>query len=754
MSKRLSQLSPLRQAPLLLVLVTFLALGIVYSIAVPILEKPDESFHYFFVQHLLDEQSLPVMGSSGENRWAQEGSQPPLYYVLAALALSWTEPSDADDLLWLNPQRNLGDPENPGNKNFIVHTERESWPYSGAVLAVHVARWLSLLFGLGTVALTFLIVSQAFPERPLLALSAAAINAFIPQFLFISSSVSNDSLITFLSALVFFQLVKLLNRPGPSPMASYVPLGITLGLAALTKLSGLALLGLSGLVLAWLAVRQRSWRPLLVGGLILLGLTAAIAGWWYIRNLRLYGDLTGLNLHLEEMGGRRDLSSLTIESVWAELSGLRASFWGLFGWFSILMPAWVYQLLDLVALVGAAGLIGCYRRKSSCSRVARRTVTLALLWLAAVTISLLRWTTMVQGSQGRLLFPAIPGIALALAIGWSNLLPKRWMIDRWRDLLATAVAAGLLLLSAAVPGWVIAPAYARPPLLETDDLPAGLSMDITFGTSIRLYGCQTDLTHLRPGETVAITCYWEALAPTSEDYFIYHHLLGRGLEPIGKEHGYPGSGTFPTSLWPTGQVIAATEWVRIDQDATAPVLGRVAVGIFDPDTGKDLIPTAPQGDPLELVIVEQVKIEAPRDGTIPIPHPIHYSIGDLATLVGYEVEQGETLAVTLYWEATAGAPEDYTVFVHLLDEGGTMLGQGDSPPINNDYPTSFWEPGEIIVDEHLVEADEILPPGKYRLVVGFYRPADGVRLPVWDAAGVPQAGDRVILPAELEYPQQ
>ena len=43
MSKRLSQLSPLRQGPLLLVLVTFLALGIVYSIAVPILEKPDES---------------------------------------------------------------------------------------------------------------------------------------------------------------------------------------------------------------------------------------------------------------------------------------------------------------------------------------------------------------------------------------------------------------------------------------------------------------------------------------------------------------------------------------------------------------------------------------------------------------------------------------------------------------------------------------------------------------------------------------
>ena len=107
-------------------------------------------------------------------------------------------------------------------------------------------------------------------------------------------------------------------------------MGITIGLAALTKLSGLALLGLSGLIFCWIAWRRRSWRILLTDGLIVGGVTAVIAGWWFVRNLQLYGSLDGIDLHLQAMGGRRELA-LTAESVWRELIGLRASFWGLFG---------------------------------------------------------------------------------------------------------------------------------------------------------------------------------------------------------------------------------------------------------------------------------------------------------------------------------------------------------------------------------------------------------------------------------------
>ena len=730
---------------LFFILIAFLALGVLYSTAIPIFEKPDEPYHYFFVQHLARERSLPVMDSPGEKLWEQEGTQPPLYYMLAAWLVSQVDDPDARELYWVNPQRNIGDPGRPGNKNFVVHTKDERWPYQGAVLAIHMARWLSLVIGAATVLLTFLLVCTIFPERPYLALGAAAVNAFIPQFLFISSSVSNDSLITFFSALTLLQLVRLISRPQPRETRAYLALGVTLGLAALSKLSGLALLGLSGLVLIGLAWREKSWRPVVQGGLTIGALVAVIAGWWYLRNWQLYGDFTGLAPHLAVMGGRPTPIQLTWESLRSELVGLRASFWGLFGWFGILMPDWVYAVLDGLTLLGVLGAIRWWARDRT---AARRAVLLLLLWLLLIGISLTRWTLMTAASQGRLLFPALPTIALVLALGWAEWVPAR--LVRGREMLPLIGAAGLLLLAALLPGWLIRPVYALPELLDPEDLPPGLSSpELHFGDELLLHGCETEQDRVLPGQSLAVTCYWEALVPIDQDYFIWNHLLGRDLDPIGKEHGYPGSGRFPTSLWPVNRVLASTEWISVDQNAQTPTLGRVAVGVFDPDTGEVLVPTAPSGLKLDLVIVAEVKVASSGRRVDSIPNPIHYSIGDLATVVGYQIDLGDVPRVTLYWEVVSFPADNFTVFVHLLDASGRLWGQGDGPPVNGDYPTLFWEPGELIVDEHLITVDAQAPAGDYSIAVGLYQPQENIRLPVWDEAGVPQAQDRVILPFDL-----
>jgi 4-amino-4-deoxy-L-arabinose transferase-like glycosyltransferase len=757
----------LQQIALALILILFLLLGMVYSIVVPIFEKPDELNHYFVVQHLLEHRSLPVQDGSGKALLAQEASQPPLYYVLAALATSWVDTSDARELVWLNPQRNLGDPGDPGNKNLTVHTDRERWPYRGTTLAIHIARWLSLLFGVDAVMVTYLIARQVFPARPVLALGAAAVNAFIPQVLFISSSVSNDSLMALLAALVLLILARLINREAKNKRMTdaksearssrlsfdHLSLGFFLGLAALTKLSGLALLGLSGIVLAWIAWQRRSWRYLLTSGLLVGGLAMTLAGWWYVRNIRLYGDVTGLSAMLGVVG-RRDGFAASLRSVWGEFAGIRASFWGLFGWFSLPLPELVYRVLDGLSMLATVGLAIWFLRqrkaRGSESRRAELDLGLLLLWTAMVALLLVRWTSLTPGSQGRLLFPALPAIVLALVVGWSVWLPREWSA-----VLPLIAAAGLLVLSAAVPWWIIAPAYARPPLLSPDVLPSDLPrLEVTLGEAIRLHGCQTDRHRLLPGETLAVTCYWQALEPMKEDYYLFHHLLGRSGEPVGKEHGFPGSGSFPTSLWPVGQVVAAKEWVSVGEETAAPALGRLAVGVYDPDTEEHLRPTDPQGRPLGLIFAGQVKIAAPEPRAVEVPNRVHYSLGDIVALVGYAVEPttpapGKALQVTLYWEATAAPREDYTVFVHLLDESEALRGQGDGPPMHDDYPTSLWEPGEIIADQHIVAVHADAPAGRYRLAVGFYRLADGLRLPVKDADGVVQPDDRVLLPAEI-----
>ena len=61
----------------------------------------------------------------------------------------------------------------------------------------------------------------------------------------------------------------------------------------------------------------------------------------------------------------------------------------------------------------------------------------------------------------------------------------------------------------------------------------------------------------------------------------------------------------------------------------------------------------------------------------------------------------------------------------------SSIGQADGPPLNGDYPTDWWSPGETIVDERPLT----LPPEADRVTIGLYRLADGARLPIVDQNG-------------------
>jgi hypothetical protein len=122
--------------------------------------------------------------------------------------------------------------------------------------------------------------------------------------------------------------------------------------------------------------------------------------------------------------------------------------------------------------------------------------------------------------------------------------------------------------------------------------------------------------------------------------------------------------------------------------------------------------------------------------------------------VGYDIapaphHPGQTVRLQLYWQALEPPAEDYTVFVHVLQEGESgdvqLLTQQDNPPVRGTRPTSTWEPGAVVVDPYDLPIPEGTPPGEYVLTVGLYRWPDLSRLPVRDDAGVLQPDDQVSL---------
>ncbi len=89
-----------------------------------------------------------------------------------------------------------------------------------------------------------------------------------------------------------------------------------------------------------------------------------------------------------------------------------------------------------------------------------------------------------------------------------------------------------------------------------------------------------------------------------------------------------------------------------------------------------------------------------------------------------------------------------TVFVHLLDEQGVIIGQSDGEPAGGSRPTSSWLPGEYIADQHSVRVRDDALLGSATLVVGLYDAATGQRI-AWVDENGQVTGDSLRLPSPV-----
>lgn len=124
----------------------------------------------------------------------------------------------------------------------------------------------------------------------------------------------------------------------------------------------------------------------------------------------------------------------------------------------------------------------------------------------------------------------------------------------------------------------------------------------------------------------------------------------------------------------------------------------------------------------------------PREENFPVNFENKVLLLDYG-LHNVQVRQGEALQLTLTWRGLTSMDEDYTVFVHLLDENEQIWGQEDIQPVYGTHPTSQWREGEIILDTHTLWTHESAPPGLYQIEAGLYLLRTMERLQILDASG-------------------
>lgn len=478
----------------------------------------------------------------------------------------------------------------------------------------------------------------------------------------------------------------------------------------------------------------------------------AIGGWWYVRNWILYRDPLAWNvweanilLRVGEAGWR---------TIFNELTSLERSFWGLFGWLNVPYPAWVNAAFRVLEIGFVLGLLMLAVRWLLTLAQGRPFAVdwrwagggLLMLWLALLAISWVRFMRIAPAAQGRYFFPAAPSIALLMILGLEGyrllrVSPRAIRSAGW------TIAAGLALLSAITPFWIIGPAYQPPPPVQAA---AVLPVRAELGAQFAILGVAAEPAQLAPGGTADVTVAWQALAPGPADYSVFIHLVDEEGLVVAQADTMPGGGLLPTSEWTPGQTRAERYTVSLPATAYTPNRGHWAVGLYDHRTGARLPVRLVNADPQLGAVVEEdalrfgvaTVVAAPGE----VPNRVRVDFQDNVTLEGYSLSSrslraGEPMTVTLYWRARGPVTGDYTTFAHLLDSAYRTFGGHDGVP---QPPSKAWQPGQIITDTHAFTIAAEAQPGVYQVEASLYTRPDFDRLGLVQASGA-EGADRVLL---------
>lgn len=379
----------------------------------------DEPQHYAYVHSIASGDGLPVIG---EDRVPVEVTR----LAKASATDGW------------GPQDVSPSPDDPGWGVFREQYEAGQGPFYYSLLAlplraldgvdvttrVFVLRLLSVLLTLPAVPLVWLLGRRLFPSLPGAGVLAAGVLVAWQGFNAGGASILNDALVLPLGLGALLAVARALERPG---WLSGLWLGLSFGLAVLTKATAVVLLAPVALGTVGVIVRHRDR----LGSLVAWLGTAALAGaacvlpWLSWQRVAYQGGspVVRFNELLGPiLGPARSLGVETLGGYW------RTAHAALFDVGVFSRPYHPHALLPLgvAAICSLAGTVAMLRR-------GQRAQAGRLLWLtltpplAFITMALLiRFVLQGVGDMdGRYLQPALGALAVVIAAGASAALGPR-----------------------------------------------------------------------------------------------------------------------------------------------------------------------------------------------------------------------------------------------------------------------------------------------------------------------------------------
>lgn len=272
-------------------------------------------------------------------------------------------------------------------------------------------------------------------------------------------------------------------------------------------------------------------------------------------------------------------------------------------------------------------------------------------------------------------------------------------------------------------------------------LPVQVATEADFSRQVQLVGFSLGHGPFKTGEKLPLTLFWHSWVDQPDNLTVLIELQDKAGRIVAS---YQEAPIWPATEWRVGSIL------RDPHDLILPPTLRpdtyhLLISLITPEQHKLKVNGAEQ---LELTLI--TTIDRPRVFDAPDPAiDLDIIFGQQAKLIGMDLPRsrlkaGETLPLTLYWQALAPLDKNWTVFVHLIDPDGHIITQQDQIPGAGQFPTTGWMPNEYLVDSYRLMVPANLVPGdEAYLRIGLYDANDLSHLPVIEAGKTPN--DYIVL---------
>jgi hypothetical protein len=266
-------------------------------------------------------------------------------------------------------------------------------------------------------------------------------------------------------------------------------------------------------------------------------------------------------------------------------------------------------------------------------------------------------------------------------------------------------------------------------------------INANFANQLMLLGVNLPKRNLNTEERLPVSLHWQALRLIPANLIIFTRVRDQAGTVWGGYDRWPRE-IYNPLLWAAEEVVEDGFTIELKPN-TPPGLYYLDVGFYLP-VGEAAVslPLVQDGQLSDISNVSlgpfKIGDALPAGVSRDLPQPemaLNQPFGDAPhiTLLGFDApspNNSEPLSLTLYWRSEVPLSTDYTIFIHLLNSQGDIVAQQDQPPLNGAYPTSLWQPGEIVTDNITVPVPANLPADTYCLIVGLYDLNTGLRLAV------------------------